>query len=83
MHKFKPGQIVRVLPSRNPNGPSPGTYEIVRALPSEGAPQYRIKGLHEEFQRVVDEALLADGFETARSTAQNAFDGKRRERLPI
>jgi hypothetical protein len=83
MHKFKPGQIVRVLPSRNPNGPSPGTYEIVRVLPGEGPPQYRIKGLHEEFQRVVDEALLTDAFETARSMAQNAFDGKRRERLPI
>jgi hypothetical protein len=83
MHKFKPGQIVRVLPSRSPNAPTPSTYEIVRALPSEGALQYRIKGLHEEFQRVVDEALLTEDPEEPRTNAQNAFAGKRRERLPL
>jgi hypothetical protein len=83
MHKFKPGQIVRVLPSRSPNAPTPGTYEIIRAMPSESTPQYRIKGLHEEFQRVVDEGLLTEGFDEPRTNAQDAFTSKRRERLPV
>jgi len=83
MHKFKAGQMVRVLASQSPNAPPPGTYEIVRAMPSEGALQYRIKGLHEQFQRVVDEALLAENFEEPRSNAQNSFEGKKRERLPV
>ena len=52
-------------------------------MPSEGALQYRIKGLHEEFQRVVDEALLAENFEAPRSNAQNSFEDKKRERLPV
>jgi hypothetical protein len=83
MHKFKVGQLVRVLPSRNPNGPSPGMYEVVRTLPSETTPQYRIKGLHEEFQRVVDEALLTDGLEERQPSASYGATVNRRERLPV
>jgi hypothetical protein len=83
MSKFKAGQLVRVPPSHFPNAPSPGLYEIIRPLHSDsGRPQYRVKGAHEEFQRVVDEALLTHQLEAAPGPGQ-ARPERKRERLPV
>lgn len=85
MSKFKAGQLVRVLPSHLPNAPAPGLYEVIRPLHNDsGHPQYRVKGAHEEFQRVVDEALLTDPSDlTPAAGPDRARPERRRERLPV
>jgi hypothetical protein len=55
--KFKPGQVVEFF--RGDRMMPRGAYEIVRLMPSEtGEPQYRVRSVHEEHERVVWEHEL-------------------------
>lgn len=57
-YRFRSGQAVRL--SRSPYRSSAGgDYKIVRPLPSNGGElQYRVKSLHEPYERVVRESEL-------------------------
>ena len=59
-HKFEIGRIVRA--EANPNsGIPPGSYEIVRQLPSGDAAhdlQYRVKATADGHERIVKESDL-------------------------
>jgi hypothetical protein len=57
-HLYRSGQTVRL--SRSPyRSSSAGDYKIIRQLPSNGGElEYRIKGLHEPYERVVRESEL-------------------------
>lgn len=56
-HKYRIGQRVEFLNGTLPV--APGTYEVVRLLPSEGGePQYRIKSEQEAYERVAREDQL-------------------------
>ena len=58
MHKFKLGELVDLKQTPAIYAP-PGPYEIVRLLPAvDHEPQYRIKGRHEDHERVVKESYL-------------------------
>jgi hypothetical protein len=59
-HKFDIGQIVRSEASPN-SGIPPGSYEIVRQLPSGDAArdlQYRVKATLDGHERIVKESDL-------------------------
>jgi len=57
-HKFKLGELVELAPTPDIFA-APGPYEIVRLLPAvNGEPQYRIRGRHEDHERVVKESYL-------------------------
>jgi hypothetical protein len=59
-HKFEIGQIVRSLSRRDSVIP-PGSYEIVRRLPSGDAEhdlQYRVKAVRDGHERIVKESDL-------------------------
>jgi hypothetical protein len=58
-HRFSAGQSVRFARGRSRQTSSAGVYKIVRQLPESGTdPQYRIKGMHEAHERVVNESEL-------------------------
>jgi hypothetical protein len=55
-HKFKAGQLVRVLPNHNVSD-ARGSFKVVRVLPTEhGVNQYRIKSETDGHERVVTES---------------------------
>ena len=55
-HKFRIGQIVRLVTVRLSGRPSNGVYEVVRLLPeTNGEFAYRIKGASEPTERAVQE----------------------------
>ena len=57
-HKFKPGELVELKQSHAVYA-APGPYEIVRLLPVvDHEPQYRIRGRHEDHERLVKESDL-------------------------
>ena len=57
-HKFKLGELVN-LNRTAASYAAPGPYEIVRLLPEiDGVPHYRIKGRHEDHERVAKETEL-------------------------
>jgi hypothetical protein len=58
-HKFKPGQFVRVMPTRGFAATPAGRYEIVRTLPPrDDENQYRIRSTEDNRERVVRESEL-------------------------
>lgn len=58
-YKYKVGDIVTFTRTSRDNAAS-GDYEILRLLPFEGDKiQYRIKSMHENYDRVVGEEQLA------------------------
>jgi hypothetical protein len=64
-HKYKVGDLVRFTRTSRDNAPS-GDYEILRLLPFEGDRiQYRIKSMHENYDRVVGEEQLSARAQTA------------------
>ena len=71
MHKFQVKQIVRVLPAFGPGAPPAGLYEIVRLMPAGGGSvSYRVKGMHESHERVVDERCLSADLGNAAAARQ-------------
>ena len=57
-HKFKLGELVELAQMSGVYA-AQGPYEIVRRLPEVGGePQYRIKGRHEDHERMVKESDL-------------------------
>ena len=57
-HKFKLGELVELVQTSKIYA-APGPYEILRLLPAvDHEPQYRIKGRHENHERVVKESYL-------------------------
>ena len=59
-HKFQIGTIVRSA-ARQSTGIPPGSYEVVRQLPSDdgmGDPQYHVKATGDGHQRVIRESQL-------------------------
>jgi len=61
LHKYKVGQTVYLIPSRDEAHVPPGTYTIQRLLPVEGRNvSYRVRHAHDGHERVVAEARLAD-----------------------
>ncbi len=59
-HKFGIGEIVYFTASNVSRPAAPGTYEVIRLLPTDGDDcQYRIKSSTEAFERVAKESQLA------------------------
>ncbi len=62
MHKFKLGQSVHFSSSLANRIGARGTYKIIKLLPVEADQlRYRIKGTHENFERVAEEHQLSIG----------------------
>ncbi len=59
MHKFSPGDRVRLVPTGWNRNVRPGTYTIVRAMPvtNQGC-QYRARNDLDSHDRVLDEAEI-------------------------
>jgi hypothetical protein len=58
--KFRDGQRVRLRRGSAYRGVSESSYKIIRLLPEEGDEcRYRIKGGHEQHERVVRESELS------------------------
>jgi hypothetical protein len=58
-HKFKLGQSVQFTPKFAHGSGARGLYKIVQLLPIESDEcRYRIKGSHENFERVAEEHQL-------------------------
>ena len=58
MHKFRVGQTVDFVPSRLTPA-ARGSYSVIRLLPEEKeGPFYRIKGKHEQHERIAHERDL-------------------------
>jgi hypothetical protein len=60
-HKFEVGRVVR-LQARHDAVAPPGSYEIMRQLPSGDAerdPQYRVKSVLDGHERMVKESDLS------------------------
>ena len=59
IHRFRPGQRVRLSRGTASRNLSEGSCEIIRRLPYEdGEYRYRIKSAHEQHERVVKESDL-------------------------
>ena len=59
LHMFQLGEIVALAPQAGLNTTPAGRYKIARTLPALGTElQYRVKGDHENFERVVREAHI-------------------------
>jgi hypothetical protein len=57
-HKFKLGELVELARTSGIYA-GPGPYEIVRLLPEvDGEPQYRVRGRHEDHERMVKQSGL-------------------------
>ena len=58
-HKFRVGQSVQLVQGRRYMTTSASGYKVVRQLPESGGERsYRIKSVHETFERVVIESEL-------------------------
>jgi hypothetical protein len=57
-HKFTVGQAVQFSPDRRDGSAARGRYTVVRLLPEDGTPQYRIKSKTDGHERVVREHQL-------------------------
>ncbi len=59
-HKFRIGQILEFTPHRRGDYARSGKCKVVRLLPAGGgdSPQYRIKCVNENFERIVWENQL-------------------------
>jgi hypothetical protein len=57
-HRFRVGQLVRVEPDATTR--AAGVYSVVQLVPGgvDGILQYRIKGTHEQHERMVKEHQL-------------------------
>jgi hypothetical protein len=55
--KFKVGDMVALKPAVSRNVPG-GIYEVIKQLPGNGEPEYRIKSANEPHERVVQESEL-------------------------
>jgi hypothetical protein len=61
MHRFQPGQTVRLHHSSRYLSVAAGRYEVRGLLPSEdGDPRYRVRSADEQHDRVVKESELRD-----------------------
>jgi hypothetical protein len=56
-HKFNIGDTVLFRPRASPNAPW-GVYEVVKVLPGNDEPEYRVKSANEEHQRMARESEL-------------------------
>jgi SHS2 domain-containing protein len=56
-HKFNVGEVVIFKPGVSRNAPG-GVFEVVKVLPGNDEPEYRIKSADEEYQRVARESEL-------------------------
>jgi hypothetical protein len=54
-HKFNVGDVVAYKPGRNV---PTGAFTVVKVLPGDGEPEYRISSAQEEHQRVARESEL-------------------------
>lgn len=62
MHKFKIGQSVHFSSNLANRLGARGSYKVVKLLPVEADQlRYRIKGTHENFERVAEEYQLTSG----------------------
>lgn len=60
MHKFSVGQSVHFESYLANRIGARGTYKVIRLMPAEADQyRYRIKGTHENFERVAEEAQLS------------------------
>lgn len=58
-HKFKVGDVVDFLPSRQMMAASAREYKVVRLMPAEGVDNlYRVKCVTEPFERIAREREL-------------------------
>jgi hypothetical protein len=58
-HKFRIGEIVRLVSGRFPDHTGAGVYEITRLMPAAGGQLgYRIKSAHESHERAVQESEI-------------------------
>ncbi len=57
-HKFRVGQLVRLQPDGMTR--AAGVYQVVQCVPGgvDGVLQYRVKGVHEQHERMVREHQL-------------------------
>jgi len=61
LHKFKVGQTLDLIPSRDEANTPPGAYKVERLLPIEGVNvRYRVRHARDGHERVVLETQLAD-----------------------
>jgi hypothetical protein len=59
LHMYQVGEIVGLAAHAGLNTTPAGRYKIARTLPALGTElQYRVKGDHESFERVVREAQI-------------------------
>ena len=56
-HKFKVGDIVTINPAISRFVPD-GVFEVIKQLPGNGEPEYRIKSSKEPHERVARESEL-------------------------
>jgi hypothetical protein len=56
-HKFKVGDTVVLMPAISRNVPG-GVFEVVKRLPGNDEPEYRIKSANEPHERVARESEL-------------------------
>jgi hypothetical protein len=65
-HKFRVGQFVQLQPDASIR--ASGVYEVVQLVPGgvDGILQYRIKGSHEQHERMVREHQLTSAGQTER-----------------
>jgi hypothetical protein len=56
-HKFHVGDAVIFKPRGRRNAPW-GVYEVLKVLPGDGEPEYRVKSANEEHERVARESEL-------------------------
>ncbi len=62
MHKFKLGENVHFSSNATNRNGARGSYKVVRLMPVEADQvRYRIKGTHENFERVAGEDQLTRG----------------------
>jgi hypothetical protein len=59
-HKYEVAQMVNFTPDKSSLETSPGRYEILRQLPTNGSEnQYRVRSVEDNHERVVRESQLA------------------------
>jgi hypothetical protein len=59
-HKYEVAQVVNFTPDKSSLETSPGRYEILRQLPTDGLEnQYRVRNIEDNHERVVRESQLA------------------------
>jgi hypothetical protein len=64
-HKFSNGEMVIVQPDTATSNMRPGSYLIVQQLPAAGGSfQYRVRGLLDPCERIVNERWLRAGGKT-------------------